>query len=38
MTTTYSGNRPTIEIIAGFKLRHTGHEVRNTVDQAFGTR
>ena len=27
-----------VEIIAGLKLRHTEHEVRNTVNQALGTR
>lgn len=26
------------EIIAGLKIRHTGHEVRNTVNQVLGTR
>ena len=27
-----------LEIIAGLQLRHTGHEVRKTVDQALGAR
>lgn len=27
-----------LEIIAGLKLRHTGHEVRNAVGEALGTR